>query len=346
MSARWILLFPAVLLCDLSLQAMPPSCRPLNSFEQGSDLRQSQMVPGYNATARVDVRGSWDVYTTASYIFWQPREENLAPGIYNGRDTTAYLAIDGKVINMNYHFKSGYKVGLGILTGYDNWDAYVEYTWLSGHQRVSATAPENGRIIPFQGHVDAVQYSVFLSTKSKWKCELNIVDVQLARSYYVGTKLVFRPFFGGRAAWINQKYSTHYILEILETPFSVRNSSHSWGLGPEVGFSANWLLGYGFRAIGSAEADILFTRYNLHSVETFATNPMLLDVDLYQRHAFFLRPHSNLEFGFGWETYFDNHNYHFDILGSYCFQIFWDQNMFSSGDLYIHGVTGQLRLDF
>ena len=46
------------------------------------------MIPAYNATARIDVRGSWDIYTTGSYIFWQPREENLELGIVNKTDTT------------------------------------------------------------------------------------------------------------------------------------------------------------------------------------------------------------------------------------------------------------------
>lgn len=360
MSARPIFLFPAVLLSALSLQATPPSCRPLNSFEQECNLRQSQMTSGYNATARVDVRGSWDIYTTGSYIFWQPREENLELGIFNKTDTTTELSIDGRVINMNFRYKSGYKAGLGVYTERDNYDAYVEYTWLSGHQRVNANAPANGQIIPFWGHPGNIDDIVISSGKGRWKLELNIIDAQLARSYYVGTHLTFRPFFACRAAWINQNYSAQYIPESTGVPFHVRNSSHSWGLGPEAGIFANWLLGYGLRAIGTAEADTLFTRYNLHMTEESLSDPSTLVINLYQRHAFYLRPHSNLELGFGWETYFNNHNYHFDLMATYGFQIFWNQNMFRNfvddvsvgksslpnGDLFIHGVTGELRLDF
>jgi hypothetical protein len=316
------------------------------------------MSAGYNATARIDVRGSWDVYATGSYIYWQPREENLELGISNRTDTLEDLSIAGRVINMNFGYKSGYKLGFGAFTDRDNWDGYVEYTWLSGHQRNSATAPVGGRIIPFWGHPDNF-IPVIASGKGKWGSAFNIIDAQLARSYYVGAMLTFRPFFGARAAWINQKYSAMYISR-TNIPYHVRNSSHSWGLGPEAGITTDWLLGYGIRAIGTAEVDILFTRYNLHMTEEMSTNPSVTPVNLYQRHISYLRPHSNLEFGFGWEHYFCNHNYHFDISGTYGFQVFWNQNMFRNfvddvsygksyapnGDLYIHGVTGELRLDF
>ena len=358
MSARLMLSLAAVL-GALSLNAMPPSCRPLNSFEQGYELRQNQMMAAYNATARIDVRGSWDLYCTGGYIFWQPREEGLELGILN--DTSAMdLPIQGRVINMNYHYKSGFKTGIGILSDQDNWDAYAEYTWLNGHQHTRATAPADGAILPFWGHPANVAASdPILSAKSRWRLILDILEAQLARSYYVGTKLIFRPFFAGRAAWIKQNFTAVYNQE-SDLTYQVRNSSHSWGVGPEAGLTANWLLGYGIRLIGSAETDVLFTRYNLSIHEQSHSTPATEVVSLYQRHLYYLRPHMNLELGFGWGSYFNNHNYHFDIFGTYGFQVFWNQNMFRNfvddiavgksyvpgGDLYIHGATGELRLDF
>ena len=354
MSAKSIL-FSVAFLGSLPLFAMPPSCRPLNSFEKGEELRQNQMMAAYNATARIDVRGSWDLYVTGGYIFWQPREENLELGIVNETSAIA-LPIDGRVANLNCQYKSGVKVGLGLFTDRDNWDAYTEYTWFSGHQHTLARS-KTGGIIPFWGHPANTPSSI-LSAKSKWKLELNILDTQLARSYYVGTKLTFRPFFGARAAWINQFYSVLYTLPTNLYP--IHNSSHSWGLGPETGLGANWLLGYGIRVIGMAQADVLFTRYNLHAQEPFSGAPSVEAVSLYQRHSYYLRPHTNLELGFGWGTYFSNHNYHWDLLATYGFQVFWNQNMFRNfvddvsvgksytpaGDLYIHGLTASMRFDF
>lgn len=359
MSVRSNVSIAAFVLSAISLQAMPPSCRPLNSFEQGYELRQNQMMAAYNATARIDVRGSWDLYTTGTYIYWQPREENLELGISNHDNVNDYsLPIDGRVINMNFRYKSGIQAGLGIYSDRDNWDAYGEYTWLAGRHYSAAKAPLNGSILPFWGHPANIAETTIVSAKSRWKLEMNIGDAILGRSYYVGTKLTFRPFFGARAAWINQKYLASY--HEPSVIYHVYSSSHSWGLGAEAGVRTHWLLGYGIRIIGSAEADILFTRYNLHMKEQDSATPTLSAVSLHQRHIFYLRPHSDIEFGFGWGSYMCNHNYHIDLLATYGFQIFWNQNMFRSfvdyldvgksyapgGDLYIHGVTGEIRLDY
>ncbi len=358
MSVKSNISLAAIFLSALPLYAMPPSCRPLNSFEQGYEIRQNQMTAAYNATARIDVRGSWDLYTTGGYIFWQPREENLELGISNASKDNA-LPINGRVVNMNFRFKSGFKAGMGIFSDRDNWDAYGEYTWLSGHHRSYSNGPIAGGVLPFWGHPANLPVSPIVSGKSQWRLELNIADAQLARSYYVGTKLTFRPFFGVRAAWINQLYKTSYTLENALL-YPIRYSSHSWGTGPEVGLGSNWLLGYGIRFIGSAEADILFTRYNLTIQEKYSVAPTIDAILLRQSHLFSLRPHTNLELGLGWGTYLYNHNYHFDLSATYGFQVFWNQNMFRNfvddisvgksyapaGDLFIHGVTGMARFDF
>ena len=121
---------------------------------------------------------------------------------------------------MNFRYKSGIQAGLGVYTDRDNWDAYVEYTWLSGHQRVNANAPPMARSFLFGAIRPISMTSVISSGKCRWKLELNIIDAQLARSYFVGTKLTFRPFFAGRAAWINQKYSARLLPESTNVPLS------------------------------------------------------------------------------------------------------------------------------
>ncbi len=344
MFAKLNILSPVIFLAALSLHAETPSCRPINSFEQGYALRQNQMMAAYNAPARIDVRGSWDFYSTGSYIYWQPIEDNLESGVlYTGTPTAA----KGRVADLEFQYSSGFKKGLGVFGCHDNWDLYAEYTWLRSH------AYQHIKVLPSQQFVSFWGPSIgaFTSAKSRWDVSFEIIDAQLARSYYVGSRLTFRPFFAGRAAWINQRHSAFsYVTPKL---FGyMHNHTHSWGVGPEVGITAHWLLGYGVRVLGTAEADVLYTRYNLRLIQA-ASNE--LPISWSERHAYRLRPHTNLDLGFGWGTYIDNHNYHFDILGTYGFQVFWSQNMFRksisntalvNGDLYVQGVTGTVRFDF
>jgi len=366
-------------------QAPATKCRPQKSYEQGHELTASQMMAAYNAPARIDVRGAWDFYATGSFIYWQPTQENMELGIAVPNGTIALVSTTatqnpGSVVNMNFNYKPGFKVGLGMNFDYDNWDGYAEYTWFHGtNSQSSNTQGDTGAIWLF-GYSPSVLNSgnfVANAVSESWKLKMDFADVQLARSYYVGTKLSFRPFVGARGAWIRQRANYAASLNTALAfsqgtgtatsgrSVSSNQNSTSWGVGPSLGLDTNWMLGYGLRIAGKAETDLLYTRYTTRTSElafTTATGAILGQEQVKQKHVAYLRPHANLEMGFGWGSYFDNNNWHFDLLATYGFQVFWNQNMFRhftttpttsqaisnvpNGDLYVQGLNLTARLDF
>jgi hypothetical protein len=150
-------------------------------------------------------------------------------------------------------------------------------------------------------------------------------------------------------------------------------SSASWGVGPRAGFASNWLMGYGFRLIGNASADILYTRYSIHDntqQAILASGLVTTNISVSQEIDY-LRTHLDFELGFGWGSYFSRNECHIDLSATYGFQEFRGQNMnrkftggidvgsgapgsgsnqgtsFNpNGDLYVHGVTATARFDF
>jgi hypothetical protein len=381
----------ASLLSTASLFAQPKNapCRPQKSFEQGHELFQSQLIAGYNAPANIDVRDSWDLYVTASYIFWQAQEENLEIGLISQNNpegvsgpqdtpfTTTYKN-DMNVTAPNFTYRPGFKFGIGGNLGWDGWDAFAEYTWFhgstgSGVQPLvskTTTHPIGQYLYPIQGEFQNADF--FQNANQSWGLKMDLFDISLGRSYYSGTKMTLRPFFGTRAAWIRQDLNTTYTGSTNYTNASgyfqgeFYNSSVSWGLGPRAGFDSNWLLGYGMRLIGNGSADLLYTRYETQANDQiFALNsgvlsPISENASVSQT-VDYLRTHAALEMGFGWGSYFDNNNWHVDLSATYGFQIFWDQNMFRNfenpasapgksfapnGNLYVHGLTVNGRLDF
>lgn len=46
----------------------------------------------------------------------------------------------------------------------------------------------------------------FNYTKVTMNLDYNIFDLELERPYYLGRKLIFKPYFGLRAGWIDQKF--------------------------------------------------------------------------------------------------------------------------------------------
>jgi hypothetical protein len=326
---------------------------------------KDQQMPGYNAPCRIDVKGTRDFFTFGSFTYFQPIQENMNLGVLSNTTNSADI-VNGEEISLNFDYKPGFKVGIGMDTGYDNWDTLLQYTWFRGTFGVSRSLDPNNTDINL---LPAWQIPSFLNPlyhfgTETWGLKLDLVDFELARGYSVGRKLCFRTFFGVRAAFIRQDIKVDYTntnssyLVIYPNTQIIQDTS-SWGVGPRAGITTNWKFDHGFRAIGDGEIDILYTQYDTKTTETTeATFPNNYIVR--KNNNPFLRTHLGLKIGLGWGTYFSNCRYHFDFLADYGFQAFFDQNMFHSavgtfalgksvspnGNLYIHGLTITSRFDF
>ncbi|PIS00982.1 MAG: hypothetical protein COT84_04730 [Chlamydiae bacterium CG10_big_fil_rev_8_21_14_0_10_35_9] len=326
-------------------------------YDQGHAIKPCQMMAAYNAPARIDVRCSWDIYAAGTFIYWYASQEDMAMAI-SDNSAAALPIVNGKVIYPDFGYEPGFKALLGINMSHDDWDGFVEYTWLHFTRRTSTTSPAGGILLPTRAHPNNVTSATAAS--SRWKLSLDTVNAALARSYYVGTHLTFRTHFGARLALIDQRYRLHYTpVENPTTQTTERNKSDSWALGPRAGLDSNWILGLGFRVFGNVAADLLYSRYKVTTTETDATDPNITLIDIKEKIRV-LRPHAEYQMGLGWGTYFDNNNWHVDIAASYDFHVFWNQNVFrtffddvsqgvsatNNGDLFLHGLTATVRFDF
>ena len=342
---------------------------PQKTFDQGHEMMSNQFMPAYNAPARIDVRGAWDFYAFGSFTYWQARQENMEVAFVQDSRST-FADVDGNYVNMNFKYKPGFKVGLGMNFDHDNWDACVLYTWYRGTDSMStSTNGQSALVFPVVGHPEAFDVASYDFGTSSWKLAMDLLDVELARSSYSGMYLTVRPFFGARAGWIRQYLSAQYDGRQPQfannNTFSATYKSYSWGIGPRAGLYSNWILGQGFRLYGNGAADILYTRYtNLSTDSVVVTNATEGDhVHTRQKDIDYLRTHMELELGIGWGSYFDNNNWHVDMSAGYIYQVFFNQNMFRhftqetvsvrsaygfvpNGDLFVHGLTASLRFDF
>jgi len=325
------------------------------------------MMPGYNASSRIAVRRDWDVYSTASFIYWNPLQENLELGIVSDTAVTTHT-INGNVVDQDFSYTPGFRIGMGMNLHRDGWDIFGQYTWLRNTDTASASVDPNGTqvIIPFRG-IPATTNPQYHSASETWKLSMDLADFELARAFYVGTELTVRPFCGVRGAWIRQYMTTLYIDEasgiLAENNIKVEQLSHSWALGPRAGLYANWMLGQRIRMYGNGAGDLLFTQYTTLGFHqegtTSAHQPVNNQFDITQHYLHYIRTHLELEFGFGWGMYLDNHLWHIDVSAGYGFQVYFDQNMFRNftddsssfshlpnGNLYIHGMTFNFRFDY
>ena len=318
-----------------------------------------RMMAGYNAPSSLGLNASWDIFVTGSFIYWQPSEDNLALGVPSNMTSMA-LPYYGTVVNMDFGFKPGLKVGLGADVRRDHWVLYSEYTWLQSTDRKSFSAAGSNLAINYWAHPN--RYTTFLTTVSgEWQVHLNLLDLVLQRSYFVGSQLTFTPFFGLRAAWIDQQYLTENTEQTTLLVYQTFQKSTSWGVGPRTGLDADWLLGYGIRFYGKTMADLLYTQYGRHIVYQNPSTPSTMeDINVHEYGIETLRSHAEIELGFGWGSSLSRDRMYIDLAAGYDFQVFWRQNMFieyvdnvsisdyvaRDGNLYLQGLTASLRLDF
>lgn len=338
----------------------------------------------YNYPARIQTRCAWDLNFDISFLYMQPIQENMEMGLINKRLASNIQATvpvqngyNGSFLNLPTYFKPGFKIGMGINLDLDNWDARLEYTYLHSTQTgqaVVASAGTNGASTfqiyptwgtPFQptttrltnaagGEVDAG--NLYDKVKENWTMNLDVLEADLGRWCYVGTKFTVRPSAGFRTVWIGQKVDVKYENTILGNipgttgpvggridARTITGKTTSWGIGPQIAFDTNWDLGAGFRILANVEADVIFTNYtNLRYTDKHTAAPVTVagvtavnpidwrknSIKLNQKAVGSLRTHIDFETGFGWGTYLDCNNWYMDFVATYGYQVFYDQNMF------------------
>jgi hypothetical protein len=316
---------------------------------------QSPSNCAYNAPYGINLACPWDVFVTASFLYWEPKEENLELGaVFVEEDVSGTVITneDITIFGMDFEYKPGFKVGAGFNFSCDNWQIFAEYTYHHSTTDASiGSIPEDGQLLVFwkSSLVNDADLNQFEPDRasSKWELDFDAFDVEVAREYYVGRCFVFRTFGGLRGAWIQQKYKVKY--EELFTsgnfigePGEVLEATHTskcWGVGPRIGCDMQWLFCGNFRAIADVSASTLFTKYTTLEIDTsfqdFASDDLALEDDVNSKthrntDFCFVRPQLEMFLGLGWGDCFFCNNWYFDIEIGYTFNVLWNQNMFVS----------------
>ncbi len=343
----------------------PPVC-----FERGYPDTQCCLPSAYNEPANYELSPCpWDFWLDASFTYWIAYQEGMDLA-QSTVDLTA-VAVDiperTSTLFQDTAWKPGFKVGLGMDFDHDNWSGYAEYTWFRSRTSTSSVAPEGpvGSIDPrwVINNWELNQTGTATSISSNWRLRMDILDAALTRPYYQGTHLIVAPFGGLRATWIRQDLRIHPAIAsgtgIIVAEPTYHYKSSSWAIGPRAGFQGEWHLGWGFRFEGDVAGAISFTRYTNISgfVDSDTVGGRARGASYSDYNT--LRFNNDMNAGIGWGDYFDCRNYHFDLLLTYDFQIFWNQNMMrvladnideetsvSAHNLYLQGVTLRAQFDF
>ncbi|MBS0605458.1 MAG: hypothetical protein KF898_00215 [Parachlamydiales bacterium] len=320
-----------------------------------------------NPPGRPQVRNGADLFITADALYWIAHEDGLPLFVENEDQgfTTNLHKADAEGLHWDWDW--GFRVGFGYNMPHDGWDLSLTWMRVYGKAHEHEHAHGDDALYPTLTHPGANLNGVNLGrgpyTKAKghWKLQLNQIDLEMGREFFVSKWLTLRPHFGLRTDWIHQKLEVHYnrFEGVSGQDYEVEMKNHFWGLGIAAGLDTQWGLGGGWSIYGNAAFAVLYGFHELDREDELAngTEFKWVDMDYSYRVS---RAVGDLQLGLRWDTMFDKDRFHFGIQAGWEHHIYFSQNQFprfvddvaigdfiaNQGDLTFQGWTLSARFDF
>ncbi len=322
-----------------------------------------------------------DWFITGDYTYWTAREKGLeyAVSVATQEVNPEQGVAQGQIYRLGNKWASGFKVGLGTDFCHDGWDLYAEYTWFkkteNSHTPDDFTT-ERGRpagVLALQDGFWDVNATIispdgsdrYSGASAQWRLNMNVVDLELGRNFYVSPRLMLRPFYGLKGAWNKQHIDVSFTgtmngagtfpITIIN---SMTNKIKNWGIGVRAGMDTSWHFSRNFSIIGDMAFTGLWEEFKIKRFDTrtdIATNIVTGSNVNLKESQYTVEPVIEWMLGLKWETGFSCDAYHLAITAAWEEQVWFEQNNFLripgsasvSGDsLSLQGLTVDVRFDF
>lgn len=160
-----------------------------------------------------------------------------------------------KVIDVPFSYSVGARIGASYLSPQNEWDITAIYT----RYQTSASRVASGEVYSsylgnfYAGNTDGAKYGPFYSEGNiQWDFGYNTADIEAGHTFKIDQALSLHPFFGLKAAWIDQNIHTSW-----QNPHSPNVSppitynfvtateqvqQNFFGIGPTLGVNTWWPL--------------------------------------------------------------------------------------------------------
>lgn len=331
-------------------------------------------------------------------LCWTATQTGMTYAIKGENNSLAGTIIDldhGKAKKPTMDWTWGFRLGLGYDLPRDHWDLSLAWTRLRFNERsktsISQADPQASPgeyLSPFWiAKLFPVNFPSLVNVaQAHWKINLDVLDVELGKEFFVSRWLTLRPFVGLRTAWINQDYNLRFsrTASVVLPLYPAGNNSRwrlnmdndFWGIGVRAGLNTKWILGKGWSIYGNAAASILDGSFHNRFKQTAegdgsegSPNTFLFAKDHFKdkndQHAdVFI---TDLALGLRWETLYNKRSNLFALWLGYEQHVFFEQNQFMNhqydftifphpiegpnfftdgGNLTTHGVAFGAEFDF
>jgi len=143
------------------------------------------------------------LFINGEYLLIKPRRDAFDFAI-TSNDRVG--VVNGELNSLDWKTQSGFRVALGYQFE-DGWDATVSYFYLHSSAASSLTAPAGGSLY---ATLTNNTFDDVSSASAMGNLDMNVIDLDLGRSFKVAENLNLRLTGGGRVAWIEQQFSAIY----------------------------------------------------------------------------------------------------------------------------------------
>jgi len=352
-----------------------------------SALEQRKGAGGMiNPQGRPQVRDGLDLFIYGNLLYWNAHENGLNYAVKESGDpidltAEIYTLSDASVNNLRGKWNWGFRAGIGYNTMHDGWD--LRLTWLrftdTGGNKPRTDSQTQFYATRGLGEKTESRTTADLYTQDArgyWGLNLNQIDLDLGREFFVSKWLTLRPHVGLRTDWIHQNVNAYYSLMTYEsgrlsstTKSAVLSKDHWWGMGLEGGLDTQWGLGGGWSIFGNMAGSILYGLHEITVKDAAVASDGSIENDTSKNLSqtyHISHPILDLQLGLRWDCMFYNDRFHLGLDLGWEHHVYFSQNQFPShfkvqggsgenphgtfvanqGDLTTQGWTFAARFDF
>jgi hypothetical protein len=257
---------------------------------------------------------------SAEFLILQPFEDDLVYAIRNDVRQTSGGADGtpgGPLISLKTRWQPGWRVMVGYspsVTARAIWMGFIGSS--IGRAKAGITPAGVGLQATWVPPVNSA--ILYQSATFQWGMDLNLLDFEVGKRYWVSPHLSLNPAITLRLAEIDQSFHAVYTLSGAEHSAHAMNDFR--GLGPQAALSMAWGFAHGWEIFASSSASLLYGRFITH----YGVYPPLglSDVDA---HFFRFVPDANTSLGIGWGRCLSKNRWNLKFQLSYEGHLFWDQ---------------------
>jgi len=357
----------------------------LASENAGSNSTQGVITPAVGPLPNNSV----DVVVDAEFLWWFGQITDLS---YALKGQTIPL---GDNLNPNqisqwvpstkqefdWSWDPGCRVGLGVITNYDGWDVYSDWTYFYNSLADSSSVPvfDNSDLtsLALQPGIEALTSSWFINPNndflqrisSRLSLQFNQIDLQLGRKYWISHRLSLHPIAGLRGYWASMHFDVKGSRPLRPAATFFETASQfkqkSWAVGLLTGLNGSWHFTRNWSLFTDLALALTYGKYwvkrESSQFEVDQNNVVLSNISATTRNTIYqTQPFVDLALGFRWEEVF-NQSIRLMVDAGWEFHFLTDFNHLfrgtepsisrtalpsASGDLTLSGLAIRGRIEF